>query len=118
MFYHGHIEKEFWVNPYQNSRYGFPCIFFTDNIELAQCYGSTIISASIPIQKKIDFGNKISHSLEFRNLIYKLKNEKCNSVAIENVYDRPNDDHLLHKATIVVVFNLEILRNKNLCTIT
>ena len=109
--FHGHNKDEFVIQKHINSRYGFPCLFFSSNINLALNYGKNVIKLDISPIKTIDFKGKISHSLEFRNLIYSLRNENSKSVLIKNVYDRPNDTASLEFGDILVVFDLITIQN-------
>ena len=111
MFYHGHnIENFIKFEKHINSRYVFPCIFMTDEKDLALQYGKKIFQKefyNININS-IDFKGKLSYSLEFRNLIYKLFQEGKKMVLIKNVYDRKNENLPLVKSNILVIFDLSI----------
>ena len=111
MFYHGHnIENFIKFEKHINSRYGFPCIFMTDEKKLALQYGKKIFQKefyNINLNS-IDFKGKLSYSLEFRNLIYKLFQEDKKMVLIKNVYDRKNENLPLVKSNILVIFDLSI----------
>lgn len=111
MFYHGHnIENFVKFEKHIASRYGFPCIFMTDQKELALQYGKNIFKKEFYNinANSIDFKGKLSYSLEFRNLIYKLYQEGKKMVLIKNVYDRKTENLPLIKSNILVIFDLSI----------
>jgi hypothetical protein len=115
--YHGYKSAQFKIENHINSRYGFPCLFFTDNIELAKNYSNnTVISAELNVQTVFDFNNGISHSLTFRNLIYSLRKKSVPVVKIRNVFDRPNENYPLELSDIYVVFDFNQINNIQLCT--
>lgn len=104
-FYHGFKGKELLINKNINSRYGFPCLFFSTEIELANQYSEgNILTIEYTPSKEVDFNSKVSYSLEFRNLILKLRNEHHISALIKNVYDRENENKQLIKSDILVIF--------------
>lgn len=108
--YHGFNTEKFVIEKHINSRYGFPCLFFTNDKKLALNYSNDenkIIEILLFPEKTIDFKSNVSYSLNFRNLIYQLRNESLNVVEIKNVYDRPNDSFELIKSSIFVVFNFD-----------
>lgn len=111
--YHGSRKPLKIINE-RSPRYGIPVIFFTDSAMLASMYSAKpyfVVKADIESDHRIDFKGHVSHSSEFRNLIFRLSKEGHDVVAIENVYDRPNDNYPLEKSTIYVVFNFEKINN-------
>ncbi|HBK82656.1 MAG TPA: hypothetical protein DDZ41_03530 [Flavobacterium sp.] len=110
-FYHGHnVSHFFQFEKHITSRYGFPCIFMTDNKELALQYGKFIYTKEFHniYATSIDFKGKVSYSLEFRNLIHQLFKEGKQSVLIKNVYDRKDESLPLLKSDILVIFNIDL----------
>lgn len=114
IFYHGHKNnKGFKIEKHICSRYGFPCIFFASNIELAYNYADNsdnVIQIDFIPNHTIDYERKRTYSNDFRNLIYKLRNEGHDSVLIKNVYDNPDGNYTLELSDILVVFNLDIIK--------
>ena len=95
LVYRGDSSNNFQVNTYQNSRYGFPVLFFSTSLKTAKYYadflskqkglstGGHVYSFEIPyFNKEIDFEMGYSYSSHFRNLVFKLKNENFKSVQI------------------------------------
>lgn len=114
--YHGHPEKDF-VLTNQASRYGFPVLFFTNNIILAKNYSKGgIIMAEIDYFQSFDYRGGISHSAHFRNLIHDLYKKGTPSVVIKNVYDSPNHEYSLEKSDLYVVFDFSRIKNIQPCT--
>lgn len=115
MIYHG-TKTEIDFVTLKNSRYGFPCLFFTDSIELASSFAGKsgcIYQAPIPfLNKTVNFNHKPTFSSEYRNLIFKLYQDQINC-KIENIYDRPNENYPWEKSTIYVLFNLKNLKKVN-----
>lgn len=113
------------------SRYGFPCLFFSSEPVLAMLYASHKASFSgnkfgflykVKIQNcfdTIDFHGKTSYSIEFKQLIIKLKKQGFLAVKITNVLDYPSNELRVHNnSDILVVFDfsliesIELLKNK------
>ena len=59
----------------------------------------------------VDFKGHVSHSSEFRNMVFKLSKEGHDVVAVKNVYDRPHDGFPLEHATIYIVFDFDKIKN-------
>ena len=114
IFYHGHNkDSNFKIENHISSRYGFPCMFFASNIELAKNYASNsdnIVQIDFIPNHIIDYQKKRTFSNEFRNLIYQLRNEGHDSVLIKNVFDNPDANYMLELSDILVVFNLDIIK--------
>ncbi len=111
--YHG-CKNKLNIQNKTSSRYGIVVLFFTTEIRLARMYGNTIdnvYQTELKPDKTVDFKGRVSHSSQFRNLIFQLSKEGYDVVAIENIYDRPNDNYPLEKSTIYVVYDISKLQN-------
>jgi len=104
------------------SRYGFTAFFGALERDLAIKYAyhsfkklgtGYLYSFEAPKPTEIiNFEGKISHSLVFRNLIYKLQKENHKSILIENIIDYPTEELALYTTnTILIIFNLELITN-------
>lgn len=117
--YHGSKEKMVLANKI-SPRYGLVVLFFTNELYLAKMYAGTnghTYQAELKADKEIDFKGGISHSPNFRNLIFRLSKEGYDVVAINNVLDRPSRYVPLEHATIYVVFEPSKIKNFIECTL-
>ena len=125
-FYRGDIVENFKVAN-TLSRYGFPALFFSSDIELARIYakykskqshkmtGGYVHEFEINRPRRVhDFNFEISHSRIFRNLIHDFKNKGYPSVLIKNVMDYPSEtcNHFDYTDICVVFFMSEIIEVK------
>ena len=87
-----------------NSRYGFPALFFTNNLHLARLYathyakendlsGGYVYEFEIRSPDEVIDWNNFSYSAEFVQKINDLYNEKHKSAALRNVIDFPKQDY-------------------------
>lgn len=121
-FYHGTYLTDFVIENHIDSRYGFKCLFLTNNLQLAKLYAKyhsdkkkckgSVYVMDLPIGKTYDFNFGLTYSALFRNLIYSLFEKEVPSVLIKNVIDYPSDkfkDFII--SDILVVFDLAIIQN-------
>ncbi len=126
-FLRGSSTKDFKVKPYKNSRYGFPALFCATERRLAFLYAlhrkeernkkegfiHEIIITESPYV--VSFNHKESYSNEFRNLIYKLRNESYSSVLITNVFDFPSRKLMVNnRSDVLVIFDFSIIKSVKL----
>jgi len=123
--YHGTKTKDLKIESHIRSRYGFTAFFATPNKHLAIQYAyhnylkfnqGFLYSFDFKANpERIDFKNKISHSLVFRNLIFQLHKEHHESVLIKNVIDFPTEILAIYKPSdVLVIFNLELIQDLKL----
>jgi hypothetical protein len=111
--YHGTTSKI--IIPGVPSRYGFPAMFYTNNMKLAHNYAkywseknelpALVRKRTIEpeqIDKIVDFELKVTHAGGFRNLILSLRGHKI--VRIKNCLDRPSEKYPLVMGDIFVFF--------------
>lgn len=117
IFYHG-AQHALKIDKGKKSRYGFPVMFFTDNRKLSEAFSKEgyLYKADIKVCREIDYKGNVSHSRDFRNKIYAYYKSNCKSVLIKNTYDRPDASCPLVFCSIVVVFDLDLINNLELCT--
>lgn len=101
--YHGTYQPNFQPEAHVSSRYGFPAIFCTPDKQLARLY-ALYYAKHVPSRGRkgylyqfeipnyadtYDFNRQITYASNFRNLMYKIK-DQCRTVAlIKNCYDWP-----------------------------
>lgn len=119
-FYHGCKYENLKIETHIRSRYGFTAIFLTPSKELAVQYayynylkygkGYLYAFEIIEPSHEIDFNNGVSHSMVFRNLVYKLQKEQHASVLIKNVIDYPSEKVANFKSfDVLIIFNLDLI---------
>ena len=123
--YRGSSRDDFKIEKWKRSRYGFNALFFASDLNLAKLYaqhradeenkrnGGFVYEFEIPdYLKVVDYGGKISYSIDFRNLMYKLHNEDHKGVIIKNVYDYPSKKLFsLENSDVIVIFDFDIIKS-------
>ena len=121
----GSSRDDFKIEKWKTSRYGFHALFFASDLELAKLYaqhradeerkrnGGFVYEFEIPdYLHSVDYGNKISYSNDFRNLMYKLYREDHKGVIIKNVYDYPSKKLMsFNLSDVIVIFDLDIIKS-------
>ena len=118
LVYHG-SKEELKLKNKTSKRYGLVVLFFTTEIRLAKMYATDtgkIYKVSLKADKTINFNGQVAHSSRFRNLVFQMSKEGHDVVAIENVFDRPNDSYPFEKSTIFIVFEMDRIQNLTKCT--
>lgn len=124
-YFRGDANPDFKVGEYFRSRYGFPALFFTSNLNLARAYAQYhtrklekkgsgfIFSFEAPDYiPEYDYKHSLSHSRHFRKLIYDFYHEGCEIIKLKNVVDYPSSEFADYTASdILVVFNLKLIKN-------
>lgn len=121
-FYHGTSTENLKIERHITSRYGFACMFFSNEIQLASLFAKSVSSKKKQnngfiyelqfslFSKVIDYKNGVTYSADFRNLIFKLFKEGYSSVLIKNAFDYPCDNFKdLIKSDILVIFDLDVI---------
>lgn len=123
LFYRGSSSKDFQVKRHVDSRYGFPALFFSSELEIARLYaahnarekhnhaGGYVYSMEImEPMKRIDYKFKVTRCAHFRNLMYELFNSGMDSALVRNALDFPSSDtRQFLDSDILVVFDLSII---------
>lgn len=116
-YYHASKCSKLNVKRQFKTRYGFPLTFLTDNLQLVKMYyqeykGDVIcIDFSFP-DLEIDYKSKSSYSVDFRNLIFKLKKENHKSVLLKNVLDYPTQKmKRIIISDILIIFDSSLLHD-------
>lgn len=119
-YYHGTNNPNLKIEPHIKSRYGFSAFFSTPQKKLAiqyayynylKCCAGYLYSFDFlfPVLE-FDFKCNVSHSLVFRNLIFRLQKEGHDYVLIKNVIDYPSEKISDYRSyDVLIVFNLEKL---------
>jgi hypothetical protein len=119
--YHGSSSSNFQVKS-KPSRYGFPALFFTDSIELAQLYAlhrareegaakGYVYQYDLPKPSRtIDYQGGITHCGHFRNLMFRLYRATVKSALIQNCFDYPSRQLRAYQSSdVMVVFDLDLV---------
>ena len=120
----GSSTKDFVLKPYKASRYGFPALFCATERRLALLYAlhrkeeskkkeGFIHKIEISVKPGIvSFNHKESFSNDFRNFIYKLRNDNKQAVLITNVFDFPSRKYMIHnRSDVLVIFDFSIIKS-------
>lgn len=127
--YHGTFDSEFLPNEFVNNRYGFVGVFCSPDRELAEKYAEFykyhnkgyrkkgfLFQLEVPDKmKRFDYKGKITYALEFRNLIYQIRDKQLPIAMITNCYDYPcRELEYYAKNDIVLVMKPSLIKNTRL----
>ena len=116
-YFHASKSKVFTHRRTFKTRYGFSVSFFTGNPDLVKLYFDLYKGQVISINfdspdYEIDYKSKSSYSVDFRNLIFRLKKENYKSVLIKNVLDYPTQKtKRIIISDILIIFDSSIIAN-------
>jgi hypothetical protein len=124
IYYFGTYLEEFKIESHILSRYGFPSLFLTTDIELAKLYAKYHADKNkkekgfiyqfevFRIGETIDYKGSFTYSSHFRNYIFDCKKRNIDSVIIKNTYDCPSEKYSqLIKSDILVVFDFALIKS-------
>lgn len=123
--YIGNGQKDFKVEAWKVSRYGFRALFLTPDVDLALMFARQAAIDNPNYNKgyvhsfevnaymaEYCFENRVSHSSTFRNLLFLLKQKAISAAKITKVIDYPSAAFKHSNSyDIVVIFNFELLKN-------
>jgi hypothetical protein len=125
IFYHGNCIADFEINRFKDSRYGFPALFLTTNIELARLYalwhyrqtwahgGGMVyeIEVNIGFCDVTDWGGHNSYTPDFRNKIRYWQQCGHSGLLLQNVVDYPHKSlRVPLLSDILVVYKLDNIK--------
>lgn len=120
--YRGDSSNQWSIKPWLKSRYKFPALFFTTNIELAKLYSlhktnlksnSFIYEASIIGEvPSVDFLFMDTFTYSFKNLVTDSYKNRMKCLRICNCIDYPSERlKVSYRSDIIAVFDFSSIKN-------